>query len=58
VKKYQARNLFFDEKFAEEAKYFIESFMDEKLRPNYITEQPGNEGLTSVCEVSGVQFAE
>lgn len=57
-KKYQARNLFFDEKFADEAKDFIEAFMDDKVKASYITEQPSNEGLTSVRAVSGTQFSE
>jgi hypothetical protein len=30
--------------------------MDENVRQTFITEQPGNEGLTSVSEVSGIQF--
>lgn len=55
-KKNSARNLFFDEKFAEDAKDFIEDFIDGKGALGFTSERPTNEGLSKVREVSGDQF--
>lgn len=52
-KKFKASNVFFDEKFADEAKDFIEAFMDDKVEASLITEEPSNEGFSRVRVVSG-----